>query len=61
VSRPFQTQEPAADFRQLAKILRQMHIALVQEGFTEIQALEMVGKALAAMISGAQGHGSDGG
>lgn len=61
MSRPFQDKEPGADYRQLARMLRQMHIALVQEGFTEIQALEMVGRALAAMVSGVQGHGSDGG
>jgi hypothetical protein len=61
VSRPFESQEPGADYRQLARMLRQMHVALVQEGFTEIQALEMTGRALAAIVAGAQGHASDGG
>lgn len=40
--------EPAADLRELANVLRQTFIALTLEGFTEQQALAIVGQILAA-------------
>jgi hypothetical protein len=44
--------EPAADLRQLANTLRQTFLALVQEGFTEQQALTIIGQILAAQSGG---------
>lgn len=40
--------EPAAELRQLASAVRQTYLALVQEGFTEAEALKIVGMILAA-------------
>ena len=40
--------EPSADLRQLASILRQTYLALVQEGFTQQEALTIIGQILAA-------------
>lgn len=40
--------EPAADKRQAAYELRQMYLALTQEGFTEREALAIIGQILAA-------------
>lgn len=40
--------EPAANLRVLASMLRQTYIALVAEGFTEAQALQIIGHILAA-------------
>ncbi len=40
--------EPAADTREMASALRQTFIALTQEGFTEQQALAIIGQILAA-------------
>lgn len=45
--------EPAADLRQMASGLWQMFIALTNEGFSERQALTIIGYA----ISGAQQNG----
>lgn len=39
--------EPSADMRELAHNLREMFIALVAEGFSETQALTIIGHALA--------------
>lgn len=44
--------EPSADVRQGAKAMYQLFIALVQEGFTEAQALKMVSVMVQAQISG---------
>jgi hypothetical protein len=43
--------EPSADLRTAANMLRQTFIALTMEGFTEAQALMVIGHILAA-----QGH-----
>ncbi|MEU8136592.1 hypothetical protein [Streptodolium elevatio] len=40
--------EPAADLRQMASQLRQMFVALMNEGFTEKQALVIIGQCIAA-------------
>ena len=40
--------EPAADIRQMANALRQVFLALMAEGFTEQQALVLIGQILAA-------------
>jgi hypothetical protein len=44
--------EPTADLRQLANILRQTYLALVQEGFTAQEALVIIGQILAANAAG---------
>jgi hypothetical protein len=46
--------EPAADLRSLASMLHQMFVALQQEGFTEQQALVIIGQILAANALGDQ-------
>lgn len=40
--------EPSADLRQFASMMRQMYIALTMEGFTEHEALVVIGQILAA-------------
>jgi hypothetical protein len=40
--------EPNAELRTLANTLHQMFVALTQEGFTEQQALVIIGQILAA-------------
>lgn len=40
--------EPSADIRVAAHAVRQIYLALVTEGFTEQQALTIVGQILAA-------------
>lgn len=47
--------EPSADLRVFASSMRQMFVALTNEGFTEQQALTMIGQVLAASIAGFQG------
>lgn len=42
--------EPGADQRQAALSLRQLYVALVESGFTETQALTLVGEAVAAVV-----------
>jgi hypothetical protein len=44
--------EPSADIRLLASVLRQMFVALVAEGFSERQALVIIGQALIAQTKG---------
>jgi hypothetical protein len=44
--------EPNADMRMLANALRQMFLALIQEGFNEHQAMQIIGVTPAANISG---------
>lgn len=45
--------EPTADMRQLAKKLRDIYQALIIEGFSDRQALAIIGEVIAA---GAKGH-----
>ncbi len=40
--------EPSADLRQAASLIRQTYIALVAQGFSEQQALIVVGQVIAA-------------
>lgn len=38
--------EPTADLRQMANVLRQMYVALTDEGFSSTEALTIVGQIL---------------
>jgi len=40
--------EPAAEIRRLANAVRQVYVALINEGFSEAQALTVVGQILIA-------------
>lgn len=42
--------EPSGDMRQMAAGLMQMYQALIQAGFTEVQAMQIIGTAIAASI-----------
>lgn len=44
--------EPSADLRSLASTIRQMYVALLDEGFTEQQALIIVGQMLSSANAG---------
>jgi len=44
--------EPNADMRAMANAARQMFVALVDEGFTEEQALILLGQTITANIRG---------
>lgn len=44
--------EPAAELRQAASGLWQMYVALTNEGFSEKQALVILGKVLASSVKG---------
>lgn len=46
---------PSADMRQFAYNMRQMHAALVGEGFADHQALAIIGQVLAASFGSNQG------
>lgn len=54
-SRKFPSEEPSAVTRDGARAIREMFVALVQAGFTEKQALTIVGESLRASI----GRGSE--
>lgn len=45
--------EPAATVRQAAGALHDYYVALVQAGFTEAQALQILGVTLSAALGGA--------
>jgi hypothetical protein len=45
--------EPSSDMRQAAHQLREMYVALKAEGFSDKQALTIVGQAIGAGISAA--------
>jgi len=47
--------EPNADMRVMANALRQMFLALIQEGFNEQQAMQIVGVTLAASFGNGAG------
>jgi hypothetical protein len=44
--------EPSADLRELASMLRQTYIALTNEGFTESQALTIIGEIIGSTMRG---------
>ncbi|MFJ1539284.1 hypothetical protein ACIODS_12145 [Micromonospora chalcea] len=44
--------EPASDIRQFASVMRQMFVALRNEGFSDREALSVIGQVIAANISG---------
>lgn len=44
--------EPSADLRQFASCLRQMFVALRNEGFSEREALAVLGTVVAANVQG---------
>ncbi len=44
--------EPSAALRQAAKGLREMYVALTNEGFTPAEALAIIGYAVSASIRG---------
>lgn len=46
--------EPSADIRKAAHQLREMYIALLLEGFTEAQALRMIGYAMSGGSNGGE-------
>ncbi len=46
------TQEPGADARAMARSVRDNFAALTAEGFTEAQALALLGQMLAAYVMG---------
>jgi hypothetical protein len=46
--------EPSADIRQAASALWQMYVALAMEGFTEAQALQVIGHVLKGQMGGGQ-------
>lgn len=49
----FPQEEPSADLRTAARAAREMYVALVHEGFTEDEALTILGH----VIKGATGGG----
>jgi hypothetical protein len=49
---PNQPREANAEARVFAKQFREMFLALVEEGFTEQQALVIIGQVVAAGIAG---------
>ncbi len=44
--------EPPAELRQMAKMIRQVYLSLMQEDFTEKEALTIIGHILAANQGG---------
>jgi hypothetical protein len=51
--------EPSADIRTLASVLRQTYLALIAEGFSEAEAMAIIGQTLAAGASAYMQHGGD--
>jgi hypothetical protein len=49
---PFPREEPASVYREGAQALRQYYVALVQAGFSESEALQLLSVAVAASLSG---------
>lgn len=47
--------EPNADARTFARTMRQLFVALMLEGFTEAQALQIIGMGIAASVAGQGG------
>lgn len=51
--------EPPADLRAAAKMMFQMFTSLVQEGFSEKQALDILGSFMTGDIAGKQDTSDD--
>lgn len=51
---PNNAREASADLRVFAKQAREMFLALVDEGFSEQQALVIIGQMMGAAIAGSQ-------
>jgi hypothetical protein len=45
-------QEPSADLRETASAMRQFYVALMNEGFTEDQAMQLVREVINANAQG---------
>lgn len=52
---PFPREEPRAEIRQFAGGMREIYVALQQEGFTAAEAMHIVGVTISAGIAGAGG------
>lgn len=44
--------EPSADLRQFASMMRQMYVALLAEGFSEAEALAIIGHTIRGSFGG---------
>lgn len=49
--RPFPGEEPRAELRQFARAMREIYVAMQQEGFTEAEAMQIVGVTIASGIA----------
>lgn len=54
MSGPNAPEEASAAMRQMARLLRDQFVALLAEGFSEAQALTIIGHTLAAVLKGGQ-------
>lgn len=50
--KPHPTEEPPADLRHFASMMRSTYVALVQEGFTAAEALTIVSEIIRANLGG---------
>lgn len=50
--RPFPTEEPRAEIRVFAGAMREMYVALQQEGFTPNEAMTILGVTIASNMGG---------
>lgn len=48
----FGLEEPSSQMREMARILRDMFVALRKEGFSEQESLTIVGETIRAQIGG---------
>lgn len=53
---PFPTEEPSANARAGAQALREMFVALIQSGFTEAQAMNVIGIAVSSAVQKGLGN-----
>jgi hypothetical protein len=55
--RPFPNEEPRADVRKFARGMREIYVAMQQEGFTEGEAMQIVGITIAVgVVNGGSGQ-----
>jgi hypothetical protein len=43
-------EEASADMRSMARMMRDMYVALIAEGFTDQQAVQLLGQTIAASM-----------